>query len=93
MENDPLYQRIVDKAWSFEILSKIKKLDAFGLESFELDSCLFEQVMRLINDFLFIDIKLEIELPCADRVWHITLLVRDRQTNLYEFGFLNIGPD
>ena len=49
--------------------------------------------MWLINNFLFIDIKLEIELPCAYRIWHVAFFICDSQADLYEFGFLNIGPD
>lgn len=49
--------------------------------------------MRLINNFLLVYVKLEIELPCANWVRDIALFISDSQTDLNEFGFLNIGPD
>lgn len=49
--------------------------------------------MGLIDDFLFIDIEFEVELPCADGVGHVAFLVSDGQTDLDELCFLNICPD
>lgn len=46
--------------------------------------------MRLIYDFLFPNIELKIELPGANRVGYIPFFISNSQTDLNEFGFLNI---
>lgn len=49
--------------------------------------------MGLAHNFLFVDVELEVELPGADWVWHISILVCDCKPYLDQFCFLNIAPN
>ena len=47
----------------------------------------------MVDDLFFVDVKLEIELPSANRVGDVAVFIGDGETDLDEFGFLDISAD
>lgn len=58
-----------------------------------MDTRFFQKIVGLAHNFLFVDVELEVELPGADWVWHISILVCDCKPYLDQFCFLNIAPN
>ena len=89
MEDDPLGFFIQDKSYNkskltraSKVLSKRMKINPISGQLIKPDPRPGQQIKRLINNIFLLLVPFEIELPGANRVGNISLLIGDTQTDL-----------
>ena len=75
MEDDPLDIFVEHDPRGNEVLSKVCEFDSTVHHFIELYSSFVEELLGLIHYLVMVDIKFEVELPCAHWLWNVAILV------------------
>ena len=76
-----------------DFLCEILGIDAPALELLEVDSALLEHLDRLVELLVLVDVEVEVELPSADGLRRLSVLVHKGNTYLYNIEEVHVQLD